>query len=148
MIRFEDLEEQVQRYHPEADLELLRKAYVFSAREHKGQVRLSGEPYLSHPLKVAHILAEMKLDVELDEETLRKAMTLAKSDDPAQVLELALKTFIRASSQAAPQKLPWVCHGSPVSSTRPNTDLCRPDGVRENRVAVHDHVKQWQKRLC
>ena len=63
MIRFEDLEEQVQRYHPEADLELLRKAYVFSAREHKGQVRLSGEPYLSHPLKVAHILAEMKLDV-------------------------------------------------------------------------------------
>ncbi|MCH8320133.1 MAG: bifunctional (p)ppGpp synthetase/guanosine-3',5'-bis(diphosphate) 3'-pyrophosphohydrolase, partial [Acidobacteria bacterium] len=63
MIRFEDLEEQVQRYHPEADLELLRKAYVFSAREHKGQIRLSGEPYLSHPLKVAHILAEMKLDV-------------------------------------------------------------------------------------
>ena len=63
MIRFEDLEEQVQRYHPEADLELLRKAYIFSAREHKGQVRLSGEPYLSHPLKVAHILAEMKLDV-------------------------------------------------------------------------------------
>ena len=63
MIRFEDLEEKVQRYHPEADLELLRKAYVFSAREHKGQIRLSGEPYLSHPLKVAHILAEMKLDV-------------------------------------------------------------------------------------
>jgi len=63
MIRFEDLEERVQRYHPEADLELLRKAYVFSAREHKGQIRLSGEPYLSHPLKVAHILAEMKLDV-------------------------------------------------------------------------------------
>ena len=63
MIRFEDLEEKVQKYHPEADLELLRKAYVFSAREHKGQIRLSGEPYLSHPLKVAHILAEMKLDV-------------------------------------------------------------------------------------
>ena len=63
MIRFEDLEEKVQRYHPEADVELLRKAYVFSAREHKGQIRLSGEPYLSHPLRVAHILAEMKLDV-------------------------------------------------------------------------------------
>ncbi|MCZ6878966.1 MAG: bifunctional (p)ppGpp synthetase/guanosine-3',5'-bis(diphosphate) 3'-pyrophosphohydrolase [Acidobacteria bacterium] len=63
MIRFEDLEERVQKYHPEADLDLLRKAYVFSAREHKGQTRQSGEPYLSHPLKVAHILAEMKLDV-------------------------------------------------------------------------------------
>ncbi|MDA2925167.1 bifunctional (p)ppGpp synthetase/guanosine-3',5'-bis(diphosphate) 3'-pyrophosphohydrolase [Acidobacteria bacterium AH-259-L09] len=63
MIRFEDLEGKVQRYHPNADLELLRKAYVFSAREHKGQVRRSGEPYLFHPLAVASILAEMKLDV-------------------------------------------------------------------------------------
>ena len=63
MIRFEDLEEKVQSYHPNADLELLRKAYVFSAREHKGQVRRSGEPYLFHPLAVASILAEMKLDV-------------------------------------------------------------------------------------
>ena len=63
MIRFEDLEEKVLRYHPNADLELLRKAYVFSAREHGGQIRQSGEPYLSHPLQVANILAEMKLDV-------------------------------------------------------------------------------------
>ena len=63
MIRFEDLERKVHQYHPGADLELLRKAYVFSAREHKGQVRQSGEPYLSHPLEVANILAEMKLDV-------------------------------------------------------------------------------------
>ena len=63
MIRYEDLEEKVQLYHPNADLELLRKAYVFSAREHKGQVRKSGEPYLTHPLEVANILAELKLDV-------------------------------------------------------------------------------------
>lgn len=63
MIRFENLEEQVLRYHPNANIEFLRKAYVFSAREHKGQVRQSGEPYLSHPLEVASILAEMKLDV-------------------------------------------------------------------------------------
>ena len=63
MIRYEDLEEKVRKYHPDADLELLRKAYIFSAREHKGQVRQSGEPYLSHPLEVANILAELKLDV-------------------------------------------------------------------------------------
>ncbi|MBI2822967.1 MAG: bifunctional (p)ppGpp synthetase/guanosine-3',5'-bis(diphosphate) 3'-pyrophosphohydrolase [Acidobacteria bacterium] len=63
MIRFEDLEQKVEEYHPQADLELLRKAYIFSAREHRGQVRQSGEPYLSHPLEVANILAEMKLDV-------------------------------------------------------------------------------------
>jgi GTP pyrophosphokinase len=63
MIRFEDLLEKVRSYSPEADLELLRRAYVFSALEHRGQVRHSGEPYLVHPLEVADILADMKLDV-------------------------------------------------------------------------------------
>src|SRR5918997_6453134 len=62
MIRFEDLLEKVRGYNPEADLELLRRAYVFSALEHKGQVRHSGEPYLVHPLEVASILANMRLD--------------------------------------------------------------------------------------
>src|SRR5215210_5177588 len=63
MIRFEDLVEKVRGINPEADIDLLRRAYVFSAFEHKGQVRHSGEPYLSHPLEVADQLAEMKLDV-------------------------------------------------------------------------------------
>src|SRR6187549_861925 len=63
MIRFEDLLEKVRAYNPEADLELLRRAYVFSAFEHKGQVRHSGEPYMVHPLEVADFLAELKLDV-------------------------------------------------------------------------------------
>src|SRR4249919_2698151 len=63
MIRFEDLLEKVRTSNPDADLELLRKAYVFSAYEHKGQVRRSGEPYLVHPLEVADILADLRLDV-------------------------------------------------------------------------------------
>ena len=63
MIRFETLLEKVRAYSPESDLELLRRAYVFSALEHKGQVRHSGEPYLVHPLEVADFLADMKLDV-------------------------------------------------------------------------------------
>ncbi len=63
MIRFEDILEKVERYHPGADLELLRRAYIFSAREHRGQVRLTGEPYLVHPLEVANILADQRLDV-------------------------------------------------------------------------------------
>src|SRR4026209_1973369 len=63
MIRFEDLVEKVRATNPEADIELLRRAYVFSAFEHKGQVRHSGEPYLVHPLEVADLLADMKLDV-------------------------------------------------------------------------------------
>src|SRR3954467_2212641 len=63
MIRFEDLLEKVRAYAPEADVELLRRAYVFSAFEHRGQVRHSGEPYLIHPLAVADFLADMNLDV-------------------------------------------------------------------------------------
>jgi GTP pyrophosphokinase len=62
MIRFESVYDTVRRHHPEADLEVLRRAYVFSAIEHKGQVRASGEPYLIHPLEVAGILAEMRMD--------------------------------------------------------------------------------------
>jgi GTP diphosphokinase / guanosine-3',5'-bis(diphosphate) 3'-diphosphatase len=61
-IRFEDIYETVRKHHPSADLELLRKAYIFSAVEHKGQTRASGEPYLIHPLEVAAILAEMRMD--------------------------------------------------------------------------------------
>ena len=62
MIRFEDIQDTVKGNHPKADLEILRKAYIFSAVEHKGQVRASGEPYLVHPLEVANILAEMRMD--------------------------------------------------------------------------------------
>ncbi|MAG69575.1 MAG: GTP pyrophosphokinase [Acidobacteria bacterium] len=62
MIRFEDLIEKVRRNNPDADVELLRRACVFSAYEHKGQVRHSGEPYLVHPLEVADFLADMHLD--------------------------------------------------------------------------------------
>ncbi len=63
MIRFEDILETVESYAPEKDIALLRKAYVFSAMEHRGQVRLSGEPYLTHPLEVAYLLAKLRLDM-------------------------------------------------------------------------------------
>jgi guanosine-3',5'-bis(diphosphate) 3'-pyrophosphohydrolase len=62
MIRFEDIYETVKRHYPGADLEILRKAYIFSAVEHKGQTRASGEPYLVHPLEVAAILADLRMD--------------------------------------------------------------------------------------
>ncbi|MSO48738.1 MAG: bifunctional (p)ppGpp synthetase/guanosine-3',5'-bis(diphosphate) 3'-pyrophosphohydrolase [Acidobacteria bacterium] len=63
MIRFEDLIDKVRSATPDADTELLRRAYVFSAYQHKGQVRRSGEPYLVHPLEVADLLVDMRLDV-------------------------------------------------------------------------------------
>ena len=63
MIRFEDVQSKVQSYLKDADLSLLKGAYEFSAKEHKGQTRSSGEPYLVHPLSVAAILADLKLDL-------------------------------------------------------------------------------------
>jgi len=63
MIRINDITSRILTYHPKANVELVEKAYVYSAKVHQGQIRLSGEPYLSHPLEVAHILAQMKMDV-------------------------------------------------------------------------------------
>ena len=63
MLRFNDILERVLSYNPNADVDLLRKAYVFSAKVHLGQVRLSGEPYLIHPMEVTGILTQLKLDV-------------------------------------------------------------------------------------
>jgi GTP pyrophosphokinase len=62
-VRFTDIKEEVASYLPNADFSLLEKAYVFSAKVHKGQTRLSGEPYLIHPLEVAMILAKLRMDL-------------------------------------------------------------------------------------
>ncbi len=63
MIRINDIIDKITEYYPDADLDIIDRAYIYSARVHDGQVRLSGEPYLSHPLEVAGILTDMKLDV-------------------------------------------------------------------------------------
>ncbi len=62
LLRLNDILDRVASYHPDPDLDLLKKAYVYSAKVHQGQIRKSGEPYLIHPLEVAGILAELKLD--------------------------------------------------------------------------------------
>ena len=63
MVRFNDIVDEVLKYNPRADVELLQRAYIFSAKAHKGQTRLSGEPYLVHPLEVAYTLTKMNLDI-------------------------------------------------------------------------------------
>ena len=60
MLRINDILDKAAAYLPPADLEMIEKAYVFSATVHQGQVRLSGEPYLTHPMEVAGILVDMK----------------------------------------------------------------------------------------
>ncbi|MCP4500960.1 MAG: bifunctional (p)ppGpp synthetase/guanosine-3',5'-bis(diphosphate) 3'-pyrophosphohydrolase [Deltaproteobacteria bacterium] len=62
-MRLNDIIDKVLSYHPDVDIDLLKKAYVYSAKVHAGQVRKTGEPYLIHPLAVAGILADMQLDV-------------------------------------------------------------------------------------
>ncbi|HWG89067.1 MAG TPA: HD domain-containing protein, partial [Candidatus Acidoferrales bacterium] len=60
--RFQQLQAKVAENRPKDDLEIIRKAYEFSLKHHDGQTRASGEPYLIHPLAVALVLADMKLD--------------------------------------------------------------------------------------
>jgi GTP diphosphokinase / guanosine-3',5'-bis(diphosphate) 3'-diphosphatase len=63
IIRLQDIENEVYKHHPEADTSVIQKAYVFSAKAHEGQIRLSGEPYLSHPLEVAYLLAQIWMSI-------------------------------------------------------------------------------------
>jgi GTP pyrophosphokinase len=60
--RIEDILDRLEGSHTPEEIDLVHRAYVFSARVHRGQERLSGEPYLNHPLAVAMILAELELD--------------------------------------------------------------------------------------
>jgi GTP pyrophosphokinase len=63
MIRIDDILDALRSYHAEADLEAIRKAYVYSAQVHSGQKRLSGESYMTHPMEVAFILTRLRMDV-------------------------------------------------------------------------------------
>ena len=63
MHQLDQILSEVAGYYPSADLPLVRRAYQFAAQAHDGQTRKSGDPYVSHPLAVAQIIAELKLDV-------------------------------------------------------------------------------------
>ena len=62
MLRITDILDKTQSFLPVEELEMIEKAYIYSATVHQGQVRLSGEPYLTHPMEVAGILADIKMD--------------------------------------------------------------------------------------
>ena len=63
MTQLQTLIEEIPKYQPQADLDLVHRAYRFSEQSHQGQHRASGEPYLSHPLEVAGLLVDFKMDV-------------------------------------------------------------------------------------
>ncbi len=70
MLRQYELVERVKAYDPDADEDLLNRAYVFSVKAHGSQLRASGDPYFSHPIQVAGILT----DLELDDKTIATAI--------------------------------------------------------------------------
>ena len=61
-MRIEGILDKIHEYNPQADVDPVMRAYVFAAKAHKGQERISGEPYLNHPLEVAGILTELRMD--------------------------------------------------------------------------------------
>lgn len=61
-VRIEGVLEALTKHHPAADVSLVQRAYIYAASAHQGMTRRSGEPYLNHPLAVAAILCDMKLD--------------------------------------------------------------------------------------
>jgi GTP pyrophosphokinase len=64
VIRLDEILDEVRSYAPDADLGLIRKAWVFADKYHRGQRRKSGEPYFAHPLEVAYILASLRMDTD------------------------------------------------------------------------------------
>src|ERR671918_108004 len=97
MIRLNDILQRVVAYHPDPDLDILKKAYVYSAKVHQGQLRKSGEPYLVHPLEVGGILAQLKLDeasivAGLLHDTIED--TLATSDELTELFGTEVATLV------------------------------------------------------
>ncbi|MBA2320117.1 MAG: bifunctional (p)ppGpp synthetase/guanosine-3',5'-bis(diphosphate) 3'-pyrophosphohydrolase, partial [Deltaproteobacteria bacterium] len=84
MIHISDIVDTIRTYAPDADVKPVMTAYLLAARAHANQVRKSGEPYLSHPLAVAKILADTRMDVE----TIATALLHdALEDNPVSVRE-------------------------------------------------------------
>jgi guanosine-3',5'-bis(diphosphate) 3'-pyrophosphohydrolase len=131
MVRFEDLLEKVRAYSPAADVELLRRAYVFSAFEHRGQVRHSGEPYLIHPLAVADFLADLKLD----------AVTIA-AGLLHDVVEDTLTTIERIQELFGPEVAHVVAGVTKISAiTFSSSEERQAENVRKMLLAMVDDVR-------
>jgi GTP pyrophosphokinase len=86
---FKNLLRQIKSYNPDADEELLNKAYLTSRKYHKDQYRKTGEPFIIHPLEVAKILA----DIELDQLSIAAALLHDVIEDTQYSLEMAKKEF-------------------------------------------------------
>lgn len=87
--RYRELEDKYRAHRSGAELDLLSRAFLFAAERHRGQTRKTGEPYLAHPLEVAHLLAEMGLD----ESTLAGGLLHDTLEDTAATLAQIRREF-------------------------------------------------------
>lgn len=138
MIRIPDILDRLSTYNPEADLDMVERAYVYSARIHEGQVRLSGEPYLSHPLEVAGLLTQLKLD----------AVSLA-----AGLLHDALEDTNATAGELTKMFGPQVTHiveGVTKLSTLSfhSSEARQAESIRKMILAMADDIRVILIKLC
>jgi guanosine-3',5'-bis(diphosphate) 3'-pyrophosphohydrolase len=131
LIRINDIIDKIADYVSDADLDIVKRAYVYTARVHEGQVRLSGEPYLSHPLEVAGILADMKLDPESIAAGLLHDVIEDTSATPEEIKELF-----------GPEVLHIVSGVSKLSGLTFNSSRARQaESIRKMFLAMADDIR-------
>ena len=147
MYLFESLNQLIQIYLPEDQIKRLQQAYLVARDAHEGQTRSSGEPYITHPVAVACILAEMKLDYE----TLMAALLHDVAEDSGYTLEdLAAMGFDEAVINALrllthDKRVPYleyvarlrtdpIARAVKLADLRHNSDLSRLNAVDEKAL--------------
>ncbi len=131
MIRFDDILEKVQDRLEEKDLAVLRKAYVFSAKAHKGQIRRSGEPYLSHPLEVTALLADLGLD--------RTTLVAGLLHDVLEDTEITPAELREAFGKEVARLVEGVTKISRVQEASP--EIRRAETIRKIILAMTDDIR-------
>ena len=131
MIRFDDILEKISSSYTEKEITLLKKAYIFSARSHKGQIRHSGEPYLSHPLEVTNMLADMKLDAT--------TLTAALLHDVLEDTEVTAPELQQAFGKEISHLVEGVTKISRVQESSPETR--QAESIRKIILAMTDDLR-------
>lgn len=131
MIRFDDILEKVSPYISEKDLLVLHKAYAFAGKAHKGQVRRSGEPYLSHPLEVASYLADMRLD--------RTTLTAALLHDVLEDTDVTVADVRENFGKEVAALVEGVTKISLVQASSP--EARRAEAIRKIILAMTDDIR-------
>ncbi|HEY8269619.1 MAG TPA: bifunctional (p)ppGpp synthetase/guanosine-3',5'-bis(diphosphate) 3'-pyrophosphohydrolase [Pseudobdellovibrionaceae bacterium] len=134
----EDLLEKIRSYFPQADLKVIEKAYYFSEKAHEGQIRRSGEPYISHPLSVAGILADLHLDLD--------SIMTGLLHDTIEDTHATLEDIRREFGEAVAQLVDGVTKISQMKFK--NSNEKQGENIRKMIVAMGRDVRVLLVKLC